>query len=63
MDISKTHANIFIGRNTTETNHVVEQRTCAIYLPIGHKLAYGWLIVGKSCLNMVHRPKFINCSK
>lgn len=52
-----------IGRDTPEAHHVEEQRTGARNSPFGQKLTLGWVIVGESCLNKVHRPNSVVVNK
>lgn len=54
---------LLIGRDTPEAHHVEEQRTGARNSPFGQKLTLGWVIVGESCLNKVHRPNSVVVNK
>ncbi|XP_056000356.1 uncharacterized protein LOC130048119 [Ostrea edulis] len=54
---------LLIGRDIPEAHHVLEQRTGARNSPFGQRLTLGWVIVGESCLNKVHRPNSVVVNK
>ncbi|XP_062583636.1 uncharacterized protein LOC134245361 [Saccostrea cucullata] len=66
-DIPEVDKNVpiltLIGRDTPEAHHVAEQQTGPRNSPFAQRLTLGWVIVGESCLNKVHRPNSVVVNK
>ncbi|XP_060082138.1 uncharacterized protein LOC132561425 [Ylistrum balloti] len=54
---------LLVGRDLISAHHVLEQRTGHEREPYAQKLKFGWVVVGESCLGLVHKPTVITVSK
>lgn len=57
------HILLLIGRDLIEAHHVLHQVFGPPKAPYAQQLRLGWVIIGETCLNMVHASKDLNVKK
>ena len=54
---------LLIGRDLIDVHHVHDQRIGRRNTPYAQKLGLGWVIIGETCLDNIHRSNYVNVKK
>lgn len=57
------HILLLIGRDLIEALHVLHQIFGPPKAPYAQQLRLGWVVIGETCLNMVHASRDLNVKK
>lgn len=57
------HVLLLIGRDLIEAHHVLHQIFGPPKAPYAQQLRLGWVVIGETCLNMVHASRDLNVKK